>query len=86
MVPVPLLHNLKHNKVLRERVVLLRVTTENIPRVALQGRIEVVDLTDDFHSVAVRYGFMEQPNIPQALDNCHTKTLVFSRAAWELNL
>jgi KUP system potassium uptake protein len=78
MVPVPLLHNLKHNKVLHERVVLLRVTTENIPRVALQGRIEVVDLTDDFHSITVRYGFMEQPNIPQALDDCRAKNLVFT--------
>jgi KUP system potassium uptake protein len=78
MVPVPLLHNLKHNKVLHERIVLLRVTTENIPRVALQSRIEVVDLTDDFHSITVRYGFMEQPNIPQALDDCRTKNLVFA--------
>ncbi len=49
MVPVPLLHNLKHNKVLHERIVLLRVTDRKFPRVAPQGRIEVVDLTDDFH-------------------------------------
>ena len=50
-MPVPLLHNLKHNKVLHERVVLLHVVTENIPRVAPQHRVEVVHLGSDFHSV-----------------------------------
>jgi KUP system potassium uptake protein len=78
MVPVPLLHNLKHNKVLHKRIVLLRVATENIPRVAGEGRIEVVDLADDFHSITVRYGFMEQPNIPGALDDCRAKNLIFA--------
>jgi KUP system potassium uptake protein len=78
VVPVPLLHNLKHNKVLHERVVLLRVMTENIPRVASKDRIELVDLADDFHSITARYGFMEQPNIPKALDDCRTRNLVFN--------
>ncbi len=78
MVPVPLLHNLKHNKVLHERIVLLRVLTENIPRVASEDRIQVVDLGDDFHSITARYGFMEQPNIPKVLDDCRTKNLVFT--------
>ena len=78
MVPVPLLHNLKHNKVLHKRIVLLRVLTENIPRVAPMGRIEIVNLADDFHSITVRYGFMEQPNIPKALDDCQAKNLVFA--------
>lgn len=78
MVPVPLLHNLKHNKVLHQRIVLLRVLTENIPRVTRESRIEVVDLADNFHSITVRYGFMEQPNIPRALEDCRAKNLVFS--------
>ena len=78
MVPVPLLHNLKHNKVLHKRIVLLRVLTENIPRVAPKRRIEIVNLSDDFHSITVRYGFMEQPNIPTALDDCQAKNLVFA--------
>ena len=78
VVPVPLLHNLKHNKVLHERIILLRVLTENIPRVRSERRIEVGDLADNFHSITVLYGFMEQPNIPKALDDCRTKNLVFA--------
>jgi KUP system potassium uptake protein len=78
VVPVPLLHNLKHNKVLHERIVLLRVLTDNIPRVAHERRLEIVDLADDFHSITARYGFMEQPNIPRALEDCRARNLVFS--------
>ena len=78
VVPVPLLHNLKHNKVLHERIVLLRILTENIPRVAHERRLEIVDLADDFHSITARYGFMEQPNIPRALEDCRARNLVFS--------
>jgi KUP system potassium uptake protein len=78
MVPVPLLHNLKHNKVLHQRVVLLHVATENIPRVARERRLKVVHLGDDFHSVVARYGFMEQPNIPRALEGCAHHQLNFA--------
>jgi KUP system potassium uptake protein len=78
VVPVPLLHNLKHNKVLHQRIVLLRVLTDNIPRVAPERRIEVVDLADNFHSITARYGFMEQPNIPRALEDCRARNLAFS--------
>jgi KUP system potassium uptake protein len=78
VVPVPLLHNLKHNKVLHERIVLLRVVTENIPRVPPARRIETAHLGDNFHSVVARYGFMEQPNIPQALEDCSASDLHFS--------
>jgi KUP system potassium uptake protein len=67
VVPVPLLHNLKHNKVLHERIVLLHVQTEHIPRVASSQRVESTALHDDFYALTIRYGFMEQPNIPQAL-------------------
>ena len=61
VVPVPLLHNLKHNKVLHERIVLLHVVTQNIPRVAPDKRVEVVHLGDNFHSVVAHYGFMQSP-------------------------
>lgn len=67
VVPAPLLHNLKHNKVLHERVVLLHVVAEHIPRVAPAQRVEAIELADDFHALTVRYGFMEQPDIPRAL-------------------
>jgi KUP system potassium uptake protein len=76
MVPVPLLHNLKHNKVLHERIVLLHVATENVPRVTPK-RIEVAHLGDNFHSVVARYGFMEYPNIPRALEDCTQHQLDF---------
>jgi len=78
VAPVPLLHNLKHNKVLHERIVLLYVTTENIPRVVAGHRIEVRHLEENFHSVVARYGFMEQPNIPKALARCATQNLSFN--------
>jgi KUP system potassium uptake protein len=78
MVPVPLLHNLKHNKVLHERIVLLHVATENVPRIAPEERIQTTHLGDNFHSVRVRYGFMEHPNIPQVLDDCRSQKLDFN--------
>ena len=78
VVPVPLLHNLKHNKVLHERIVLLHVVTANIPRVPPERRIEVAHLGDNFHSIVVRYGFVEQPDIPQALEECNSRELHFN--------
>jgi KUP system potassium uptake protein len=77
VVPVPLLHNLKHNKVIHQRIVLLHVVTENAPYIAADQRIEVNHLMDDFHSVIIHYGFMEQPNIPRALDACGPQQLQF---------
>jgi KUP system potassium uptake protein len=78
MVPVPLLHNLKHNKVLHSRIVLLHIVTENIPRVPHERRIEVVHLGDNFHAVTARYGFMQQPNVPRALEECGARELHFA--------
>jgi len=77
VVPVPLLHNLKHNKVIHQRIVLLHVVTENAPYIAADRRLEVTHLMDDFHSVAIHYGFMEQPDIPQALEACGSEQLRF---------
>jgi len=78
MVPVPLLHNLKHNKVLHQRIVLMHVVTENVPRVASQERIQTANLGDNFYSVRVRYGFMEQPNIPNVLEDCRAHEIIFN--------
>ncbi len=77
MVPVPLLHNLKHNKVLHQRIVLLHVATENIPRSPPSRRLEVRHLGQDFHAIAAHYGFMEQPNVPRALERCAERDLPF---------
>ncbi len=67
VVPTALLHNLKHNKILHERVVLMRAETKDIPHVPDDQRIEVKHLDHNFHTVAVNYGFMDEPNIPRAL-------------------
>jgi len=77
VVPVPLLHNLKHNKVLHQRIVLLHVVTQNIPRVRLENRIEVAHLGENFHSVVAHYGFMQHPNVPRVLERCSTDGLHF---------
>lgn len=65
--PSSLMHNLKHNKVLHERVVLLNVRTETTPRVVDVNRFEITPLSSDFTLVTLHFGYMEQPHIPRAL-------------------
>jgi len=67
-VPHALLHNLNHNKVLHERILLLTVLTEEVPHVADAERIEVTPLSGDFFRVVLRYGFKDQPDVPKALE------------------
>jgi KUP system potassium uptake protein len=74
-VPSALLHNLKHNKVLHERVILLTVTTEQVPWVAEVRRIEISTYPHAFYRVIARYGFMESPNIPEILTQGSCQTL-----------
>jgi len=69
-VPHALLHNLAHNKVLHERVVFLTVRTEDVPHVADTERVEVNDLGDNFYRVIAHYGFKDDPNVPEALEQC----------------
>ena len=66
-VPFCLLHNLKHNKVLHQRVILMSVTTESVPEVHGADRFTLQDLGKGFHRVVVHYGFAESPNVPRAL-------------------
>jgi KUP system potassium uptake protein len=66
-VPHALLHNLKHNKVLHERVMLLTVRIEDIPFVAREKRTETKDYGAGFFRVILRYGFMDEINVPSAL-------------------
>jgi len=67
MVPLALLHNLKHNKVLHERVVLMTVLTERVPHVPARERLQIEDLGQGFHRMIVRYGFFQEPDIPVVL-------------------
>ena len=69
-VPRALLHNLKHNKVLHERIVVLKVETQDVPRVPTSDRLEVDHMGANFHRVVVRYGFMEQPDVTAVLTSC----------------
>jgi KUP system potassium uptake protein len=66
-VPAALLHNMKHNKVLHDQNVILTVVTEEVPRLRGEGRTTVERLSDRFSRVTVRFGFMEQPDVPTAL-------------------
>jgi KUP system potassium uptake protein len=65
-VPAALVHNLKHNQVLHEMVILLTARTQQKPRVDPAERVEVEPLTNGFWRVTVNFGFMEEPNVPQA--------------------
>jgi KUP system potassium uptake protein len=77
-VPNALLHNLKHNKVLHERVVLMTVQTEDIPHVADDQRLDIRHLDQNIHTITLRYGFMDQPNIPRALAQCRAMQFHFN--------
>ena len=76
-VPSALLHNIKHNEVLHARNILVTVQTAEAPYVADADRLKVSDLGHSFYRVLVRYGFMDQPDIPKALEMCGEKGLAF---------
>jgi KUP system potassium uptake protein len=65
--PPVLLHHLKHNKVLHEKVILMSVVTEEIPAVDREDRLECKELGEGFYKVVAQYGYMESPDIPSAL-------------------
>ena len=65
--PPTLLHNLQHNKILHERIVLLTVVTQDSPVVALEDRLTVTPLQQGFFRVRASYGFTETPDIPAVL-------------------
>ncbi len=73
--PAALLHNLKHNKVLHEQVILLTVITEEVPQVPKERRIEITDMTKGCYKVIARYGFMQYPGVPDVLDSLRVKGL-----------
>jgi KUP system potassium uptake protein len=74
-VPRAMLHNLLHNKVLHETVVLLNVRVEDVPHVPEIDHIEVKKLPQGFFQVLVRYGFKDEPDIPLALSMCEAQGL-----------
>ncbi|WP_431848997.1 potassium transporter Kup [Allosphingosinicella sp.] len=75
-VPSALLHNIKHNKVLHERVLIMTVVVEQVPHVPEEQRVDVVEAGGGFFRVTLRYGFMEEVDVPAALrtlDSCGAK-------------
>lgn len=75
-VPHAMLHNLKHNKVLHERVVILTVRFLDFPHSPEEERVEVEALPHDFYRVTVRYGFKDEPDLPRDLMLCAEKGLM----------
>ena len=71
IVPHAMLHNIKHNKVLHERNVMVTVYTQDIPYVAAEDRLKVEKLDDHFYRIFMYYGFKDQPNIPNALEQAY---------------
>lgn len=73
--PTSLMHNLKHNRVLHERNIILTIKTEDTPRVPRHERIEIERVADPFIRVIAHYGFMETPSVPKILEHCRRKDL-----------
>ncbi|MDD2833983.1 MAG: potassium transporter Kup [Methylotenera sp.] len=74
-VPHAMLHNLKHNKVLHERVVILTVKFHDVPHILVEDRVEVKALPHEFYKVTVNYGFKDETDLPRALLLCAAKGL-----------
>jgi KUP system potassium uptake protein len=77
VAPVALMHNLKHNKVLHEKNVILTVRTLDRPRASAAQRVRIEQINDDFKRLTLSYGFMETPNVPRALSLCRRQGLKF---------
>jgi KUP system potassium uptake protein len=76
-LPHTLLHNLKHNKVLHERVVLMTLVTEEVPRIADEEQVDIEDLGEGMFRVVARFGFMEDLDVPHALELCQAHGIRF---------
>jgi KUP system potassium uptake protein len=73
--PTSLMHNLKHNRILHERNIVLSIKTRDVPRVPRRERLEIDRSNETFVKVTAHYGFMETPSIPKIFDHCRRKSL-----------
>ena len=78
-VPRSLLHNLKHNRVIHERVLFLTVLTDDIPFVPTDQRVTVTPIVEGFWRVVARYGFMQEPNVPEVMAMAASHGLPFRK-------
>ena len=74
--PLSLLHNLKHNRVLHERNIVLTVVTDRIPYVRRASRIEIKALPENFFRIIAHFGFMETPAMSEIIACCETRNFV----------
>ena len=81
VVPKALLHNIRHNQVVHQKVILLTVRTEDVPHVPEAQRLAVEKLGKGFHRVTVGYGFMDEPDVPRALERCRAHAVPVDLAA-----
>ncbi len=67
VVPMALLHNLKHNRILHKRIVFMHLSFTNFPKLGDDERVIVKRYSNNFYNIIVRYGFQEEPDIPRVL-------------------
>lgn len=77
IVPGALLHNLKHNKVLHERVIFLTAISQDVPHVAPEKRVHIYQLGQDFYQLDLHIGFKDEPDVPDALHQCQIRGMDF---------
>ncbi len=75
--PTALLHNLKHNKIIHERNIILTIRTESTPRVPADERVTIEELSPTFQRVAITFGYMETPNVLKGIAACRKQGLTF---------
>jgi len=73
--PIAMLHNIKHNKILHQRNIILTIVNEEIPHITKNERAKVEQLGEEFYRVILRYGFMEDPDVPSALKSLEDQGL-----------
>ncbi|MBI3441371.1 MAG: potassium transporter Kup [Proteobacteria bacterium] len=77
VIPSALLQNIKHNKVLHERVIFLTVVSQEVPYVPPENRIHVYQLGQDFYQLDIHSGFKDEPDVPAALHQCQVRGMDF---------
>lgn len=77
-VPAPLLHNLKHNKVLHQRVAILTIQTREVPFVSKKDRVSIQEVIPNMYRILAYYGFMEIPKMKHILEACRQRDINFS--------
>jgi KUP system potassium uptake protein len=75
--PSSLLHNLKHNKIIHERNIIMTIRTEPTPRVSQEERVAIAELSPSFQTVSMAFGYMETPNILKGIAACRKEGLAF---------